>query len=201
MIIVMAQGSQARMRRSIGGTPKQFLEVAGEPIIKRTLRLVDGLRVAVVGRKEWATSLPGTDIVNLQCPGENVVQGIFQCGSLWEDDALFLLGDVVYSRRLLGRILGERTPGVLVWGRVGRPNPVTGRAYDEMYALRLGVEGAIRFVRLAYTCSNLHDVRKLIARQDEFRPVDADDYTDDVDLPEDLPLLPLLGGAVLKEAQ
>lgn len=199
-IFIMAQGQQTRMGGSLVA-PKQMLEVAGEPIICRTARLLGQrsfqFQVVVEQTPDWLAF--GLPIVTLPAPGTCLVRGIVACRSAWTDDTLFLLGDVIYSRALLGRILDERTDGIRLWGRL-REHPITKRNWREMYALRFGRDGAARIVAQESACRNLHDIHERIVGAGEFVEVFEDDYTDDIDYPRDLETLPLLSEAVKAEA-
>ncbi|MGI0148703.1 MAG: NTP transferase domain-containing protein [Thermoplasmata archaeon] len=196
-IFIMAQGQQTRMGAAVS-VPKQLLEVNGEPIVSRTIRLLGARPFFVVAETNdhWRALDHPTPILTLPNPGKHLVNGIMACKQFWTDDTLFLLGDVIYSRATFDRILLEKTRSLLVWGRT-TPNFVTKRGWPEMYALRFGPGGAHRITEQAAACQNLHDVCVKIAWKDEFREVS--DFTDDIDWPKDLETLPALSEAVRQE--
>lgn len=196
-IFIMAQGNQARMGAALA-TPKQLLEVNGEPIISRTIRLLGPRPFFVVAEANdhWRALDHPTPILTLPSQGNYLVPGIMACKQFWTDDTLFLLGDVVYSKAVLDRILIEQTRALLIWGRT-KPNPVTKRSWPEMYALRFGPGGANRITEQAAACKTLHDIREKVSGGSEFQEVS--DYTDDIDWPKDLETLPALSEAVRQE--
>lgn len=192
MVIVMAQGGQERL--PLLGHPKHYLRVNDEPILGRMLRLVreEGYtgRIVVVG---WPLPFSETffgpfqaELRTLENPGFGLMNGVAQVRDLWgEEDTTFLLGDVVFSRRAIRTILSGFSE-FRFFGRQG-PNPVTGRPRGERFALQIGDLGRRKL--------DGYLLRRLVSGLDGFyRHVGGgyttiDDWTDDIDLPEDLPLL------------
>jgi len=109
-IVILCQGGQSRLRGKIA-TRKQLLEVNGEPILARTIRLCregigNALTPIVVG---WPDFPPEYKAVVNPNPGHCILEGIrwsldyFGPSAIW----VFLLGDVVFSRESVYRILGS----------------------------------------------------------------------------------------------
>jgi molybdopterin-guanine dinucleotide biosynthesis protein A len=112
-VIVFAQGQQRRL--PLLATRKQLLAVNGEPIIARTLRLVDEMMSAppavkfVVGWPDLERACCRGSLVTLASPGGSIAEGIYQSTALWSPNGRthLLLGDVVYSRATLRAILED----------------------------------------------------------------------------------------------
>lgn len=195
----MAQGEQKRMGNSIS-EPKQLIEVAGEPIIARTYRMLREWDCdSTVVARERDGGFCKFPCMELDNPGPCLITGILECLKVIPKgrELLFLLGDVIYQRSDLKRIVAEETRSVLLWGR-DKENPLTKRRRAEMYALRVGVFGLARIGKaLEKGCANLHDIRLSITDHNEYREVTG--WTDDIDYPEDLKLLPAFGEAIKAE--
>jgi hypothetical protein len=113
----MAQGRQERLE-GILDVPKQALNVGGEPIVRRTQRLLEDYvapgEITVVG---WPTFhnldliAPGVTLQTLNDPGTCIVLGLHRARAWrnWNHDRfVILLGDVVYSKNSLRAIFSER---------------------------------------------------------------------------------------------
>jgi len=155
----MAQGMQRRLgglprflQRQHGlegiDVPKHLLEVNGEPILARTIRLVQELTsqwtiwekpiIHVVGWPEHAAAAPPYGLITLDEPGQCVLDGIAQTRKFWGSGrVLVLLGDVVFSRAALRSILWDRSPLFWAGGLVHSDGShKSGRA--EIFGMGLG---------------------------------------------------------------
>lgn len=184
---LLAHGSQERLPI---GLPKQFLEVGGERIIARTIRLLigHGYRSPVIvapRTQEWAGFCMehGLERKGLEEPLPDIVGSI---GKIVETpgDHLFLLADVTFSKSALESILKE-TP---VWTCYGKPGPNlwTGKSYSESYALRVPDEfrGPVsNFALLPHGRKrNVHFLRTELC----IPLMEIGDWTDDIDNVDDL---------------
>jgi hypothetical protein len=111
-VLIMAQGRQERL--SSLTIPKQALLVGGEPILGRTLRLLqDHARKAIViGPQSLLeiTAAHGAALITLSNPGYCILDGLYQTLPLvgGSDEILVLLGDTVFSKKALAAIV-QRT--------------------------------------------------------------------------------------------
>jgi hypothetical protein len=115
----MCQGEQRRLAHL--GHPKHLLEIGGETILGRTLRLVSELawnttrQPLVIGPARLAevAALHGAQQLELNKPGYCILDGICATIHRWLEGAAgqrvtILLGDVVWSRPALEALLGDR---------------------------------------------------------------------------------------------
>jgi molybdopterin-guanine dinucleotide biosynthesis protein A len=114
-VIIMAQGQQTRLASL--GYPKQLIEVRGEPIIRRMMRLAIkelnpywelnticshdlGERLAGAG--------PWDGLHTLTEPGDCILDGIAATQLLWGTGrTVILLGDVYYTEQAMDAILTD----------------------------------------------------------------------------------------------
>lgn len=199
--LILCQGNGSRLTHAID-RPKQFLEVNGETIIDRMVRLlrengVSRISVAAVADvwKSWSSS-SGVPLSPLAALERTIARTIWSQRCSWDYDGetVVLLGDVIYSKGCMRKIV-EPWKGLSVFSREGR-NPYTGKCYGEIYAVRIGPEGrrlmefyCPEFERLGigsigFTCSTLRDLIH------DCRRVWIDDWTDDIDTEADLTNLP-----------
>lgn len=142
-ILIMAQGEQRRLAHL--GKPKQLLEVNGEPILRRTLRLLrelDQPQPLIVAREwaieeseidaaarglffdhhekvidssfgeSWTTTKqkPQARVAWSKNPGTCILDGLHQAAQHLIGDAdavLVLLGDVIWSRAALAKVVAD----------------------------------------------------------------------------------------------
>jgi hypothetical protein len=161
--------------------PKQLIEVGGEPIITRTLRLVRELepdaRIEVVGRPELRSVcyvLPGAALLRtLSDPGYCVLDGIAATsmglahdsfeGDGWLDQQplVFLLGDVVYSRAALAALLADPRPVVFAGTRD------LNKARGEVFGCKFVEQARLRQLLSTVPCRWKNPVAKIPIRYPE----------------------------------
>lgn len=137
-IWIMAQGEQRRLAHL--GHPKQMLEVNGEPILRRTLRLLRefGEPQPLIIANAWAipesardaeargvfydvlenadegfVSKPRSNVCWATDPGTCILDGLHLAAQNLigpADSVLVLLGDVVWSRAALERVVADDRP-------------------------------------------------------------------------------------------
>ncbi len=140
-ILIMAQGQQ---RRLSGLThPKHLLEVGGEPILMRTLRMLfDFDQSERAAGRETALTIFGPrglpqghgSHVELDAPGSCIVDGILAVAAtpFWSRPwfrTVILLGDVVWSWAALEAVLADRRPLVFAG------TPTLSSSEGEVFAL------------------------------------------------------------------
>lgn len=125
VVIVMCQGQQRRLPNLTHS--KHMLEVGGEPILSRTLRLLathiggaSKCPVVVFGNKDLMPALQAGERAGLRspllaqfpAPGTCVVDGILAARAAWDWDGrtTILLGDVVWSSLALTAFLLDQRP-------------------------------------------------------------------------------------------
>jgi hypothetical protein len=171
---------------------KQCLPVGPEPLIVRTQRLLveGGIPPAVVRTvAPWElfadTGLTG---ISLPEPGP-LLEGIAQCldATPWADEIVFLMGDVLFSKRTLAASL--EGPDLRFVGRL-MPNRLTGKAAPELFSLRVAGREILAVRRIIRTLTRRGEIgpKKLWSLWDAIvnpATLDINDYTDDVDSPEE----------------
>jgi hypothetical protein len=180
--VVMAHGRQERLAAELGPKPKQALSLGLETILGRTLRLLRELggigRITVCGPQLLRAF--GDGVVHQHHVGDPDATLVGNMRAAAGDDAgavprLYLLGDVVWSRGSLKRVIGAND-SPLFFGRIGA-NAYTRKPYGELFGARvapdeLGAHGA---------CKLLWELKAAMVAPMLF----VYDWTDDVDTRED----------------
>lgn len=203
-VFIMAQGQGNRWHRQHDryhlDLPfpiyKQCLPVGAEPLIVRTQRLLveAGIPPAVVRTVAPAELLldigfaEGTSGITLPEPG-TLLDGLGQCldGSPWADEIVFLMGDVLFSKRALAASL--EGPSLRFVGRL-MPSRLTGKASPELFSLRIAGKdiSRVRHHISVLTRRGQEGPKKLWSLWDAIvnpPTLDMNDYTDDVDSAEE----------------
>src|SRR5262245_19328413 len=142
-ILIMAQGCQHRLD-GVLDFPKHFLDIQGEPLIGRTLRLlrhhaIDDITVIAPATGAWEDlcARHGVRLVTQPDPGRCILDGIHNITDQWNHTGrtIILMGDVVYSRAALQIILADSRP----IGFAGRPTAsrITLCPHAELFAVGL----------------------------------------------------------------
>jgi hypothetical protein len=189
--------------------PKHFLKVAEESIVARTLRLLRerGAPLPTVVAKshpKWDLLRDGLEISGLRYLPDDHAEIAWSIGQILTElpcGALFILGDVAFSGHAIDVILESRLP-LAFFGRPGANN-ITGKPYDETYALRCDSAGREAVLKaVAHPTSSpkwkLRDLRLFV----NVPHVEIDDWTDDIDTDSDLTrILPILDRKARLEAE
>lgn len=207
--IIIAAGDATRWG-DYNGVRKHFAEVDGEPIIHRTVRLLrrhKDVEVFVVGTDE-SYSIEGS---TLYIPEKNTEEHFdadkfLNSKELWNKDGrtLVIYGDVFFTEEAMDKIMGEHE---IDWRLYARPfrSEYTGTPYGECFAqsfyqhniaehlaaLRRTVElfrtgvlprcGGWEHYRAMIRIPDSEMHRHLVGEKLEL----IDDFTDDVDYPDD----------------
>ena len=194
-ILILGHGQQTRLAAL--GQPKQFLPISEtETIVARTIRLASPYGEVSL----WAPLLkPWTELSaqvwSVARPGDSLARSIYKSYPLWQQGATILLGDVVFSKRLLDRMHLVHSSVPLVFGRRG-VNSWTGKSYGELYAIVVPHADAAAFLFGALPLAGkLWDVLAALGQASTamgsasmfFREVT--DYTDDIDTQDDVDVI------------
>ena len=209
-ILIMCHGQGMRFAGlpHLQGLPatKQFIPIADGPeaesIIGRTIRLAakyGEISVWAPLHEPWI-SLPA-QVWSVARPGNSLVGSLRASYPLWCRGATILLGDVVFSHRLLERMHLVQSIWPLVFGRHGE-NSWTGKRYGELYALVLPNVDAAGYLKENLPLEGkLWDVHNALARQSSQFFREVTDYTDDIDTQDDVEyVLPKLKQFVAEES-
>lgn len=130
VVITLCAGEQERWGDN--GNPKQLVDVGGEPLLARLVRQCRraGHEPVIVTHDERLTLSDRTYV-----PGKRrwTVETLLSTRFMWGDRTVVLLGDVVYTRDALDKILSSREP-FQVFGRKELRYRLAGRYY-EIFAL------------------------------------------------------------------
>ena len=214
---VMAQGHQQRIGHLLGieGRPawKQLLKISDqETILARTCRMFLEAGVdTVVAVIHWHHELVNAcmdqvlPFVVQRDPGPSVLDGIYNMRHLWGSKTIIALGDVVYSRGTVKRMVDDTF--LSIYERSGH-NTATGRKVPERYGvtfnrghhqdlLRVLADSGFR----RHQDSNLLDLKSRLLSTSIFPSLrEVSDYTDDIDDEEGyFKFLPLLREAAAKD--
>lgn len=183
-IFIMCAGNAVRMGEELGYS-KQFIRINGEPIIKRTLRLLDELGedypFLVVKKGEEKLYGGKAIFVTLsEYPYMTLLGNIYRAVNtvrLTESVQLTaLLGDVCWSKPAL-RLVLERDATPFIAGR-WEPSKVSGKPWDERFA----IAGSGKFFGDFAHTKSLKKLPEGIPRLE----IPADDFTEDIDFPHEL---------------
>lgn len=117
-VIILAGGKSKRW----GGIIKYLLPVGCEPVLNRTIRLVEEIRPDVK-----------IHVIGPELQRDNPNEVTAMTAHLWSDGMTYiLLGDVSWMKGTLRKVI---TTGTMfsIYGRAG-PNPLTGRPHEEIFA-------------------------------------------------------------------
>lgn len=183
MIFVLAQGQGSRWEHET--IPyKQLVPVGDTTVIERILSATDSLPVCT---SEFASLLSDPyPHVSLREPTQDILSGIVETLGYFDfdEDTIFLLGDVVYSREMLNKILDHKALTVSFFGRVGS-NQHTGKEASELFAVKIEKSFKrqfminCRWVRERGDAKKLWDYHRLMSP--EFIVSIYGDWTDDID--------------------
>jgi len=197
MIYILAQGEGSRWAEGMRYAGeyelpceyKQMIPVNGEPIIFRTVRILSELGIEdfmIVAKDAMFNSIQldslSSKITSLVEPG-NTLSGVWQLLKMGEYN-VFLLGDVIFSKRVLASVLNHTKNEIALWGRKGK-NRFTNKAAGEIFALTVSPEFVpllkTQLETLKETGTKLWSLYHSDLYSGNF--YDTDDWTDDIDSP------------------
>jgi len=146
-VLILAAGDQTRWQiDNVIPTPKQLVDIAGQPLLERTINMLDreGFSdpILVTHRPDFV-ALPWVRRTFDPAGRRWTLETLYSTRHLWGQRTVVLLGDVVYSPEALAKILAYREP-IAFFGRRELRGRIVGRHY-EIFALSfdLGNRGII----------------------------------------------------------
>lgn len=214
-IYILAQGQGSRWMAEHGRNiaielPSEYKQLIpmgynprgeGELLIQRTFRQLcnnldwlSATNVTVIAHGEFVEYTPKwAKFRSFREPTGCILEGICRTKDEWEDHRIvFLLGDVIYSNAMMKEILTNKN-NIALFGRMGMNN-ITGKEASEIFALSFsGGESSFIWERMRHIWFHDGNNRaKLWTLYDYIRDYEGldfisilDDYTDDVDSPEE----------------
>ncbi len=205
VVILAAESGIKHERWADTETPKQLINVQGETLLERTLRLLQAHDI----RRPWlltTSEVLANHAVRALCPLDRDTKAhSLLCASalLNQDDLLVLYSDVYYSEAAIATILGGE--GTHFYGRDGR-SAYTFKNYGELFAARIAAADRKRAQVALETAIDIYsrtgdqsfwtfyrlmaglpvEDRKAIERRCF---VDLHDETDDIDFAHEVPML------------
>lgn len=148
-ILILCAGDQTRWG-NFQGVPKHLVELIGEPILHRTVRLLSELapdadvRVVVKNPKDNTYKVPGSKRAGAKLdPGNGDADKFLSSAHLWDTKGrtVLLYGDAFFTREALEKILTADTQGG--WWFAGRfdGSRTTGAKGGECFAFILDPDG------------------------------------------------------------
>lgn len=216
-VFMMAQGQQQRIGHVLGvnGLPawKQLLKVSEtESIMARSCRLfLEAGADTVIQVIHWHHELVNACMDQVlpflvqRDPGPSVLSGIYNVRHLWGERTVIALGDVVYSKDTVWRMISDKS--FAMYERQ-KGNDTTGKPFSERFGLTFSREYHRDLLQVLEDRGfRQHMDSKLCDLRDRLGPIsgafvvrDVNDYTDDVDTAEGLvKFLPLLREAVARD--
>lgn len=192
----MAHGAGSRWQGM--DVPKQLIPIGREkyPVVGRTMRQfpLEPLTHLVAPPEVYAyVSNYIYKPLTFREPG-SLVRGIWLCGrdcNFALQNVLFLLGDVIFSNKMVHTILTAEMDVPRLFGRIGA-NQVTGKEASELFALSVPQQFVKDFfweiMRLWEDCAFKKQTCRLWDLHYEFHldlTTLKGDYTDDIDSPQE----------------
>ncbi|BCG27483.1 hypothetical protein TUM18999_56740 [Pseudomonas tohonis] len=204
VLILAAETGQKLERWERDALPKQFIEVQGETLIGRTLRLLSEQGITMPWLVTASSAFAALPAISW-CPlnSETKAHSLLAAESLWVNgDLLVLYSDVYYSEAAFKSLLS--ISGTRFLGRSGR-SAYTFKNYGELFAIRIASEDrsaaldALARMVLHHQRTNdqsFWNFYRLMAglpldgeSMEQRLFIDVHDETDDVDFVEDVPML------------
>lgn len=123
-------------------TPRQLIEINGEPIVRRTIRLLQ-----TAGVRDVAISANGSGFANLGVPvlrhanpyafGKGATGYWFDCFYPTEEPACYIFGDVVFSPEAIQTIVETETDDILLFGSKRPFAPEYPKKWEEPFAFKV----------------------------------------------------------------
>ena len=199
--ILMCGGKYSRWK-----TPRQLLQIHGEPIIARTIRLLksEGVSEIYISANDerfakYAPLLKHENKMTVDC--EAVTGAWVDAFYPTEEPACYLFGDVVFSKAAIHKIVNTETNDILFFGSTPPFSPLFIKEWAEPFAFKVvnqkRFREAIDYVKnhigtplfrrhpIAWELWQILTGRDpLFTQYDKVTPIN--DFTCDIDSPEDI---------------
>ena len=203
--IIMADGKSDRWQ-NYNSTPKHLIEINGEPILKRTVRLLkeNGIENIIITshdkRYNFAKRYEPQN-------NEYEIDRFYSCLPIWESEMVFLYGDVFYSEECIRKIINDTSKETTYFGRL----TLGKKKYPEIFAIKVmnnkqfeeicktiresiidgSLERGIGWETYKLYCGkdlymSNDDLTRWVTETEQPNFININDETDDFDYPEDL---------------
>ena len=133
-VIIMADG-QGKRWGNYTGVPKHLALVNGETILNRTVRLLkeNGVNDIYITSHDKRYNIEGT--IRYE-PKNNVyeIDRFCACYPIWEEETMFLYGDVYYTEEAIQTIVNEDKGDFTYFGRFGASKV---KCHGEIFAIKV----------------------------------------------------------------
>lgn len=206
--IIIAAGEASRWENHTG-TPKHLVQIDNEPILYRTVRLLNEKNITdihIVGPDDDRYKVPGSKLFLPKKNKENVDADKFlNSEALWNNKGrtVVFYGDVYFTKKAIKRIVNYKGDNWVLFCRFGKSN-FTGTPFGECFAQSFYPKDIKRhkmnLLRIAEEykkgtikrCGGWEHYRAMCnaplsieAHKDYGNSIEIDDWTDDFDYPED----------------
>lgn len=134
--IIMADGSSRRWGNYLD-KPKHLIEIYGETILTRTVRLLreNDIEDIYITTHNKAYAMDG---VKLYAPKNNVMEidKMVCCQEIWGKDTLLIWGDTFFTNKAVATMVGMAVDDFMFFGRIGK-NRILGWGTSEIFGLRV----------------------------------------------------------------
>lgn len=154
--IIMCGGNYIRFDK-----PKQMIEVGGEPLVARTIRLLRDAGVTDIAISSNNPAFTAFGVPVLHHSNDWTVRGYDDCDGYWVDafypmdePACYLFGDVYFSPQAINTIVSTRVKGVMLFGSRKPFAPDYPKPYREPFAYK--VRNQVQFRNAIERTKKLH---------------------------------------------
>jgi hypothetical protein len=136
------------------GSTKQLLPVGGEPIIRRTIRLIREIDPSIsIYMLTWKPELMFDDVIVIDTGGRppQLSDTILFSRPYWKERNIFLTGDTIYGERTMKKILADMK-GITVFYRDSCPT----KPSSERFTFSFSIEDSERVIQLLQKSSRIY---------------------------------------------
>jgi choline kinase len=150
--IIMADGKAKRWNNHTG-RPKHLIEIEGEPLLYRTVRLLKKHSVEDI----YITSHnKDYDIVGTTRyePINNVyeIDRFYACQPIWARETIFIYGDVYYTEEAIKKIVNDKSKTFRYFGRSKASKK--GKDHAELFAIKISESNLEKFKEVCLQIRN-----------------------------------------------
>jgi hypothetical protein len=148
-VFLLCAGSSRRV-----GTTKQLLPVGGEPMIRRTIRLVREINPEIkIYMITWHPELMFDDVtvIDTRTRPPQLTDTILFSKPYWQDRNIFLTGDTVYDKGTMAKILSDGED-ITIFCRDSCPM----KPSSERFTFSFSKDDSEKVTRLLQKCSRIY---------------------------------------------